>query len=180
MGDVSLQSSDHNIHMWDFIASKLQVGWHQVFNQKVYTTRLCNEKEYLVRYWSKFWYILHFDHNLFVIIDSYEVQQLNIQWWNNGAKAHTLSCENVSSDWWHMPLKMLLHLLQKLIMVKKWKSNLPKFNQHTQWHMKVVEAIQKERDKHFIINEKGYLLHSDFRQLHSFVEIERRNSLSCT
>jgi hypothetical protein len=38
----------------------------------------------------------------------------------------------------------------------------------------------KERDKHFIINEKGYLLHSNFRQLHSFAEIERRNSLSCT
>jgi hypothetical protein len=38
----------------------------------------------------------------------------------------------------------------------------------------------KERDKHFIINEKGYLLHSNFQQLHSFAEIERRNSLSCT
>jgi hypothetical protein len=80
LGDVSLQSSDPYIHMGDFIASKLQVGWHQVFNQKVYTTWLCNDKKYSVRYWSKFQYILDFEHNLFVIIDSYEVQQLNIQW----------------------------------------------------------------------------------------------------
>lgn len=65
LGDVSLQSSDHYTHMGDFMASKLQVGWYQVFNAKIYTTRLCNDKEYSVRYWSKFWYIFDFEHNFF-------------------------------------------------------------------------------------------------------------------
>jgi hypothetical protein len=36
----------------------------------------------------------------------------------------------------------------------------------------------KERAKHFIINEKGYLLQFYFQQLYSFIKITRRNSLS--
>jgi hypothetical protein len=41
-----------------------------------------------------------------------------------------------------MPLKMLLHMLLKLIIVRKLRAKFPKFTQKIQRHMKIVETKQ--------------------------------------
>ncbi len=155
--------------MGDFIASKLQVGWHQVFNHKVYTTRLCNDKEYSVRYWSKFW-IQSFCHYWFIW--STTAQYPMVKQWSQSSYIIMWECviwlmayatENV------VALALKTDCSQEM----KIKSTYSKTHENSR-------SNTKERDKHFIINEKGYLLHSNFQQLHSFAEIERRNSLSCT
>jgi len=48
-------------------------------------------------------------------------------------------------DWWCMPLQMLLHMLKKLIIIKKSKAKFPKFTQQIQRHMKIVKIEQMGR-----------------------------------